>query len=197
MTILDLALTQQAQWSREGLDLNMAVNVSATSLRDESLPGKIAEQLLRHGVPPSRLTIEITESSLMADPGLAIRLLGRLRELGVRISVDDYGTGFASLTYLRELPVDELKLDRSFLVGVPGDARALSIVRSTIELAHALGLRIVTEGVETQEALDLVTALGCDAAQGYFIGRPAPADRPAVPTPRRPPPSTPAARSRS
>jgi diguanylate cyclase (GGDEF)-like protein len=197
MTILDLALTQQAQWSREGLDLNMAVNVSATSLRDEGLPGKIAEQLLRHGVPPSRLTIEITESSLMADPGLAIRLLGRLRELGVLISVDDYGTGFASLTYLRELPVDELKLDRSFLVGVPGDARALSIVRSTIELAHALGLRIVTEGVETQEALDLVTALGCDAAQGYFIGRPAPADRPAVPTPRRPPPSTPVARSRS
>ena len=175
MTILDLALTQQAQWWRDGLDLNVAVNVSATSLRDEGLPGKIAAQLLRHGVPPSRLTIEITESSLMADPDLAIRLLGRLRQLGVLISVDDYGTGFASLTYLRELPVDELKLDRSFLVGVPGDARALSIVRSTIELAHALGLRIVTEGVETQDALDLVTALGCDAAQGYLIGHPVPA----------------------
>jgi diguanylate cyclase (GGDEF)-like protein len=175
MTILDLALTQQAQWCRDGLDLNVAVNVSATSLRDEGLPGKIAAQLLRHGVPPSRLTIEITESSLMADPVLAIRLLGRLRQLGVSISVDDYGTGFASLTYLRELPVDELKLDRSFLVGVPEDVRALSIVRSTIELAHALGLRIVTEGVETQDVLDLVTALGCDAVQGYFIGRPVPA----------------------
>jgi EAL domain-containing protein (putative c-di-GMP-specific phosphodiesterase class I) len=124
-------------------------------------------------VPPSRLTIEITENSLMADPDLAIRLLGRLKQLGVRISVDDYGTGFASLAYLRELPVDELKLDQSFLIGVPGNAKALSIVRSTIELAHALGLQIVTEGVETQDTLELVTALGCDAAQGYFIGRPA------------------------
>jgi diguanylate cyclase (GGDEF)-like protein len=173
MSVLDQALTQQAQWSRDGLDLDVAVNVSATSLRDEALPDKIAALLLRHAVPPPRLTIEITESSLMADPDLAIRLLGHLKQLGVRISVDDYGTGFASLAYLHELPVDELKLDRSFLVGVPGNARALSIVRSTIELAHTLGLRIVTEGVETRDALELVTALGCDAAQGYFIGRPA------------------------
>lgn len=173
MTILDQALTQQAQWSHGGLDLDIAVNVSATSLRDGGLSDKIAALLLRRGVPPSRLTIEITESSLMADPDLAIRLLGRLKQLGVRISVDDYGTGFASLAYLRELPVDELKLDQSFLIGVPGNAKALSIVRSTIELAHALGLQIVTEGVETQDTLELVTALGCDAAQGYFIGRPA------------------------
>jgi len=202
MTILDQALRQQAEWSQGGLDLNIAVNVSATSLRDEGLPDKIAAQLRRRGVPPSRLTVEITESSLMADHDLAIRLLGRIKRLGVRISVDDYGTGFASLAYLRELPVDELKLDRSFLVGVPGDAKALSIVRSTAELAHALGLRIVTEGVETQDALELVTALGCDAAQGYYIGRPAPAAdvsgalaglagpvywNPQVPRPRPPP----------
>src|ERR1017187_4592286 len=173
MTILDQALTQQAQWSHGGLDLDIAVNVSATSLRDGGLSDKIAALLLRRGVPPSRLTIEIPEGSLMADPDLAIRLLGRLKQLGVRISVDDYGTGFASLASLRELPVDELKLDQSFLIGVPGNAKALSIVRSTIELAHALGLQIVTEGVETQDTLELVAALGCDAAQGYFIGRPA------------------------
>ncbi len=175
MNVLDQALAQQAQWSRDGLELDVAVNVSTTNLRDEGLPEKVAELLFRRGVAPSRLTIEITETSLMADPDLAIDVLGRLQQLGAHISVDDYGTGFASLAYLRELPVDELKLDRSFLAGIPGDAKALSIVRSTIELAHTLGLRIVTEGVETQEALDLVTALGCDAAQGYFISRPAPA----------------------
>jgi diguanylate cyclase (GGDEF)-like protein len=175
MNVLDQALAQQAQWSREGLELDIAVNVSATSLRDEGLPDKILSAMLRWGVAPSRLTFEITETSLMADPGRAIEVLDRLQQLGSGVSVDDYGTGFASLAYLRELPVNELKLDRSFLAGIPGDTKALAIVRSTIELAHTLGLRIVTEGVETQDALDLITALGCDAAQGYLIGRPVPA----------------------
>jgi EAL domain-containing protein (putative c-di-GMP-specific phosphodiesterase class I) len=126
-------------------------------------------------VAPSKLTIEITETSLMADPSLAIKILGQLQQLGARVSVDDYGTGFASLAYLRSLPINELKLDRSFLAGIPGDGKTLSIVRATIEVGHALGLRIVTDGVETQDALDLITSLGCDAAQGYFISRPAPA----------------------
>jgi EAL domain-containing protein (putative c-di-GMP-specific phosphodiesterase class I) len=175
MEVLDQALTQQAQWRRDGLDLDVAVNVSATNLRDEGLPGKVKEALRRRGVAPSRLTIEITETSLMADPSLAIKILGKLQQLGARISVDDYGTGFASLAYLRSLPIDELKLDRSFLAGIPGDKKALSIVRSTIDLAHNLGLPIVTEGVETKDALDLITTLGSDAAQGYFISRPAPA----------------------
>jgi diguanylate cyclase (GGDEF)-like protein len=175
MYVLDQAVSQQAHWARDGLELDVAVNVSTTNLRDEGLPDKVNEVLLRRGVAPSRLTVEITETSLMTDPGLAIQVLGRLQQLGAHIAVDDYGTGFASLAYLRELPVDELKLDRSFLAGIPGDAKALAIVRSTIELAHTLGLRIVTEGVETQEALDLITALGCDAAQGYLIGYPAPA----------------------
>jgi diguanylate cyclase (GGDEF)-like protein len=175
MEVLDQALTQQAQWRSNGLDLGVAVNISATNLRDEGLPSKVNEVLLRRGVPPSRLTIEITETSLMADPGLAIKILGKLQQIGARISVDDYGTGYASLAYLRSLPINELKLDRSFLAGIPGDAKALSIVRSTIELAHALGLPIVTEGVETKDALDLITSLGSDAAQGYFISRPAPA----------------------
>jgi EAL domain-containing protein (putative c-di-GMP-specific phosphodiesterase class I) len=175
MEVLDQALAQQARWRRDGLDLDVAVNISATNLRDEGLPGKVKEALLRRGVTPSRLTIEITESSLMADPSLAIKILGKLQQLGARISVDDYGTGFASLAYLRSLPINELKLDRSFLAGIPGDDKALSIVRSTIDLAHALGLPIVTEGVETQDALTLMTCLGSDAAQGYFISRPAPA----------------------
>jgi EAL domain-containing protein (putative c-di-GMP-specific phosphodiesterase class I) len=175
MEVLDQALTQQATWRRDGLDLDVAVNISVTNLRDEGLPGKIEEALRRRGVAPARLTIEITETSLMADPSLAIKILGQLQQLGARVSVDDYGTGFASLAYLRSLPINELKLDRSFLAGIPGDGKALSIVRSTIELAHTLGLRIVTEGVETHDVLDLITSLGSDAAQGYFISRPAPA----------------------
>jgi EAL domain-containing protein (putative c-di-GMP-specific phosphodiesterase class I) len=103
-------------------------------------------------------------------------VLDRLHALGVALSVDDYGTGFSSLAYLRELPVDELKLDRTFLAAAAGDDdRAVAIIRSTIELAHSLGLRIVAEGVETREALDLLSELGCDTAQGYLLGRPAPA----------------------
>jgi diguanylate cyclase (GGDEF)-like protein len=174
MVVLDQALAQQAQWARDGLPLTVAVNLSAVNLRDEHLDSKVAGLLSHHGVAPASLILELTEQSIMADPEQNRGVLERLRSLGVAISIDDYGTGFSSLAYLRELPVSELKLDRTFLAGVPHDARAVAIVRSTVELAHSLGLRMVAEGVESVDALALLGDLGCDIAQGYLLGRPVP-----------------------
>ena len=125
---------------------------------------------------PARVTLEITEDCFIADPEQALLVLERLRALGVELSIDDFGTGFSSLTYIRRLPVSELKLDRTFLTGAPRDKRAVAVIRSTVDLAHSLGLRIVAEGIENLEALALVDDLGCDAAQGYLMGRPVPAE---------------------
>jgi EAL domain-containing protein (putative c-di-GMP-specific phosphodiesterase class I) len=143
---------------------------------DPDLVGNVARSLSRHGVAPARLILEITEDTLMVDSEEARAVLHELRDLGLGLSVDDYGTGFSSLAYLRRLPVSEIKLDRAFLEGAPEDARAVAIIRSTIELAHSLGLPMVAEGIETDEALALVSELGCDEAQGFLLGRPMPAD---------------------
>ena len=154
----------------------MAVNLSPANLTDDELPEKVAAVLVGMGVEPSSVVLEITEDCLM-DADHSRGVLERLHDLGVELSVDDYGTGFSSLAYLRDLPVSELKLDRAFLAAAAGsDGRAVAIIRSTIELAHELDLRIVAEGVETDEGLSLIAELGCDAAQGYLLGRPAPAD---------------------
>jgi diguanylate cyclase len=173
--VLDRSLAQQAAWARAGHDVSVAVNLAAANLRNERLPEEIEVLLAAHGVAASRLTLELTEESVIGDIEQAVRTLDRLRALGVELSVDDFGTGFSSLSYLRQLPVSELKLDRTFLAGVPGDERAIAIVRSTIDLAHSLSLCIVAEGVETLEALTAIAAMGCDAAQGYLLGRPLPA----------------------
>jgi EAL domain-containing protein (putative c-di-GMP-specific phosphodiesterase class I) len=130
----------------------------------------------RMGVNPGDVVLEITEDSLMVDAEQSLDVLERLHAGGVQLSVDDYGTGFSSLAYLRDLPVHELKLDRAFLAAAATDERAVAIIRSTIDLAHALHLRIVAEGVETDANLALISELGCDTAQGYLLGRPAPAD---------------------
>jgi diguanylate cyclase (GGDEF)-like protein len=177
MDVLSQAATQQAEWARAQMDLTVAVNLSPANLTDEELPDKIAAVLDRTGVEPTSVVLEITEDCLM-DADHSRHVLDRLHALGVELSVDDYGTGFSSLAYLRELPVSELKLDRAFLAAAAADhdARAIAIIRSTIDLAHELELRIVAEGVETDDALTLITDLGCDAAQGYLLGRPAPAD---------------------
>jgi diguanylate cyclase (GGDEF)-like protein len=175
IAVLDQALLQQRQWTESGFELGVSINVSAASLRDEELPDKISALVLTHGVDPAHITLEITEDSFIADPEQALVVLDRLRALGVALSIDDFGTGFSSLTYIRRLPVTELKLDRTFLTGAPQDLRAVSIIRSTVDLAHSLGLRIVAEGIENLDALALVDSLGCDAAQGYLMGRPVPA----------------------
>ncbi len=174
MEVLDQALTQQAVWADQNLPLSMAVNLSAANLADTELPEKIAAVLRGRGVRPSSVVLEITEDSLMVDAEQSLEVLERLDALGVELSVDDYGTGFSSLSYLRDLPVQELKLDRAFLAAAFRDDRAVAIIRSTIDLAHALGLRIVAEGVETAEGLSLIAGMGCDVAQGYLLGRPAP-----------------------
>jgi diguanylate cyclase (GGDEF)-like protein len=184
MSVLELAMIQQAEWASDGIKISMAVNLSAANLADEQLPEKINDVFERLNVDPANVVLEITEDSLMVDAEQSLQVLERLHAGGVQLSVDDYGTGFSSLAYLRDLPVNELKLDRAFLAAAADDERAVAIIRSTIDLAHALHLRIVAEGVETPANLELISQLGCDTAQGYLLGRPAPAALlfPAAPT---------------
>jgi diguanylate cyclase (GGDEF)-like protein len=155
-------------------EMTIANNLSPRSLHNPSLPDRVRHVLRKHNVAPGSLVLEITENVIMSDPERSTRCLNELHELGVRISVDDFGTGYSSLSYLRRLPVDELKIDKSFVIGLAsGEDEAL--VRSIIDLAHNLRLRVIAEGVETAEVRDRLCTLGCDAAQGYFIHRPAPA----------------------
>jgi len=174
--VLEIALDQAAVWQTQGQHLTIAVNLSASSLVDAELPDEVFAMLAARGVPPSVLQLEITEEFLMADHDRARSILTRLREGGVQISVDDFGTGYSSLSRLREMPIDELKLDRSFVLPMAGDSRAAALVASTIALAHSLGLRMVAEGVETIVAYSQLKRLGCDQGQGYFMCRPVPAD---------------------
>ncbi|SFF15420.1 putative bifunctional diguanylate cyclase/phosphodiesterase [Blastococcus tunisiensis] len=172
-TVLELALTAAELWW--GTDpVPVSVNLSAANVNDVDLPGKVAAALDRHGLPADALTLELVEDTLMADPERGRQILGELRRLGVRTSIDDYGTGYSSLAYLRHLPADELKLDRSLTADVVGDRRAAAIVRHTVALAHDLGLRLVVEGVEDAASCAALARLGCDVAQGYAIARPMP-----------------------
>jgi diguanylate cyclase (GGDEF)-like protein len=173
--VLETALDQARRWNQEGLSLGLAVNLSVRNLLEPTLVDRVAELITRAGVAPAALTLEITESGVMTDPEAAIAMLWGLRRIGVRLSVDDFGTGYSSLAYLKRLPVDEVKLDKSFVLNMTGDADDAAIVRSTIELAHNLGLQLVAEGVEDQDTLELLAALGCDLVQGYHLARPMPA----------------------
>jgi EAL domain-containing protein (putative c-di-GMP-specific phosphodiesterase class I) len=173
--VLAQALDQVADWHQSGQCLTVAVNLSASSLVDSELPEQVFSMLQARGLLPSALQLEITEDFLMADRDRARAILTRLRQGGVQISIDDYGTGYSSLTYLRELPIDEFKLDRSFILPMAGDPRAAALVASTIDLAHSLGLRMVAEGVETRGVYTELVRLGCDQAQGHFMSRPVPA----------------------
>jgi diguanylate cyclase (GGDEF)-like protein len=170
--VLAGALAQGVRWQHDGLDLSVAVNLSASSLTDADLVANIAAALTTEGFPANRLTLEITESALMADRERALATLRAIRGLGITLSVDDYGTGFSSLTYLRDLPVQELKIDRTFVTHVADDRSDAAIVKSTIDLAHSLGLDVVAEGIEDSRALAMLDQYGCDLAQGYYLGRP-------------------------
>jgi len=172
---LETALRQARAWRRSGRLLGVAVNLSAANLRDPRLTGKILTLLRRYATPPSILRIELTESAIMGDPEHAIDVLARLTGCGVRLSVDDFGTGYSSLAYLKRLPIDELKIDRSFVCDMIGDPTDAAIVASTIDLGHSLGLRVVAEGVEDEETWRRLAELGCDLAQGYYLSRPLPA----------------------
>ncbi|WP_166804524.1 putative bifunctional diguanylate cyclase/phosphodiesterase [Cryobacterium algoritolerans] len=173
--VLGLALDQAGIWQGQGRPLTVAVNLSASSLVDSDLPERVDRMIASRGLPSSTLMVEITEEFLMADRDRAKDILPRLRTNGVRVSVDDFGTGYSSLAYLRELPIDELKLDRSFMLPMLEDARASALVASTIDLAHSLGLTMVAEGVENGSAIDELARFGCDQAQGFHLSRPVPA----------------------
>ncbi len=172
-TVLELALAAAARWWAIGR-VPVSVNLAAANVSDLDLPGKVAAALARHGLPSAALTLELVEDTLMADPERGRQVLASLRRLGVRTSIDDYGTGYSSLSYLRHLPADELKLDRSLTADVADDPRAAAIVEHTVALAHALGLRLVAEGVEDDRTARVLERLGCDVAQGFGIARPMP-----------------------
>jgi diguanylate cyclase (GGDEF)-like protein len=174
--VLAQALDQAAVWASRDQPVSVAVNLSASSIMDSQLPDQVAAMTLARGLSPTVLIVEITEDVLVADRHRARAVLAALRELGVRIAVDDFGKGYSSLSYLRELPIDELKLDKSFILTMMDDARATALVVSTIDLAHSLGLEMTAEGVEDAKALRALTDYGCDLAQGYLMSRPVPAD---------------------
>jgi len=167
------AVAQCGLWRREGLEVRLSINASTRDLQQrEDLAGTLQAALDAHDVPARLICVEITESALMDDPKGAQTTLKQLHDMGITLSIDDYGTGYSSLAYLKELTVNELKIDRSFVVGMQRDAQSLAIVRSTIELGHNLGLQVVAEGVENESDIATLKALGCDAVQGYCVARP-------------------------
>ncbi|OFZ69854.1 MAG: hypothetical protein A2Z01_00230 [Betaproteobacteria bacterium RBG_16_58_11] len=170
--VLDRSLALCCNWLREGRLINLAVNLSARCLQDEALPLEVRKLLDKHAVPPEQLTLEITENVIMNDAKRAHGVLVQLDAMGISISVDDFGTGHSSLAYLKRLPVDELKIDKSFVLEVMNNPNDATIVRATVELGHNLGLRVVAEGVETEAIFNYLKSLNCDVSQGYFHGRP-------------------------
>jgi EAL domain-containing protein (putative c-di-GMP-specific phosphodiesterase class I) len=168
--VLGAAIRQMGEWRRQGLELDLAVNLSAPDILDPDLSDEILRLLRRHQVDSTALLLEITESAVMRDPQVAVRNMQWLRVAGLRFAIDDFGTGHSSLSQLSVLPVDELKIDRSFMS--PADPSAVTIVTSTIELGHSMGLKVVAEGVEEAAAWNLLRRLGCDFAQGYLISPP-------------------------
>jgi EAL domain-containing protein (putative c-di-GMP-specific phosphodiesterase class I) len=170
--VLDVALSDLAAWRSHDPALTTSVNISASDLRDESIVDIVAKALLAHRLPPQALTVEITETAMMRDPEMAQTVMQALADLGVELSVDDYGTGYSSLEYLLKLPVNEIKLDQAFSMNLARGLRPVEIVRSTVLLTHALGLRMVAEGVEDEATLAILRELGSDRVQGWHIGRP-------------------------
>ena len=174
--VLESAIAQCATWRHTGHDMSVAVNLSVRNLLDWDLPDEIERMLLKHGLPSEALVLEITESMIMSDPGRALATVTRLSALGVGLSVDDFGTGYSSLANLKRLPIQELKIDRSFVSPMLVDESDLIIVRSTINLGHDLGLTVIAEGVEDEATLRRLALLGCDLAQGFHLSRPLPGD---------------------
>ena len=173
--VVDQAATIWRQWHDAGLNLKIAVNLSAHDLMDRDLPQHLHAILTRHQVPPGAMVLEITEGATMDDPAHAEHILTRLSELGFLLSIDDFGTGYSSLAYLKTLPVHELKIDKSFVLNMQNDLNDAKIVRSIIDLAHNLGMSVVAEGLESAKSWKLLEGLHCNEAQGFFISPPMPA----------------------
>ena len=174
--LVELALAQSRAWDKAGITVPLAVNVSMRNLLDPRFPQMLEDAMATAGVDAARIKLEITESAVMAEPARVLETMHRLRSAGVRFSIDDFGTGYSSLTYLQRLPVEEIKIDRSFVAGLAKDEGSAAIVRATIELAGNLGLDVVAEGVEDEGTSQILKRLGCSTVQGYHISRPLPVE---------------------
>jgi diguanylate cyclase (GGDEF)-like protein len=171
---LNRAIAQAAAWHRAGCALNLAVNISTEDIGDSRFDSRVASLLSRHQLPPSLLTLELTETGFIEDPKRALLMLDALAALGVSLSIDDFGTGYSSLSHLARMPVDEMKIDRSFVQNLESDPEFATVVRSAIDMGHGLGLKVVAEGIETAAAAARLREFGCDVAQGYYYAKPMP-----------------------
>ncbi len=170
--VLSEACSQLAEWRRAGIDVGVGINISGRELADGSIVDRVAHHLAVHDIPADLLTLEVTETEVMADLLQASRVLDELSALGTRIAIDDYGTGYSSLAYLHRLPVQELKIDRSFVTNLPNELSNGIIVRSSIAMAHSLGLSVVAEGAEDEVTCAMLADAGCDFIQGYYLAKP-------------------------
>lgn len=175
--VMQHVIAQCAAWNAQGLDVGVSLNLSAMDLGSGELPDLLQGYLARYRVDPSHLVLEVTETAVMRDPAYSLEVLKRLKACGVRLAIDDFGTGYSSLSHLKRLPMDELKIDKSFVMGMAADNDDAVIVRSTIELAHNMGLKVVAEGVEDDASLAMLRKFRCDIAQGYLISRPMPLEQ--------------------
>jgi EAL domain-containing protein (putative c-di-GMP-specific phosphodiesterase class I) len=176
--VLEIACAQGAAWTRRfGRRLTIAVNVAARQLADPAFADDASRAVARHRLDPRDLVLELTETALMRSDGPSSRNLTELQELGARLAIDDFGTGYSSLAYLARLPIDVLKIDRSFVQDCDRRGGELRVIETIVRLGHGLGLRVVAEGVEREAQLEQLQAVGCDGIQGYLLGRPAPPDR--------------------
>ena len=174
--VLAQALRQHRVWQDAGMLVPISINVATRCLLDTAFPDRVLALLTENAAAPDQLTLEITESAVITDPVRAADVLSRLRELGVRLSIDDFGTGYSSMTYLQSMPLSELKIDRQFITALDSSRGNEAIVRAILEMAHALDLEVVAEGVEDEATLTALDAMGCDVAQGFYLCRPVPAD---------------------
>ncbi len=170
--VLDAALAQLAAWQRQGIALTMSVNVSPANLVEPDFAERLTAAVARHGVAPGLLELEITESAVLENQAQATAVLRRIADAGIKLAIDDFGTGYSSLSYLQNLPADVVKIDQSFIRNMLADARTDVLVATMIRMSHALGYRVVAEGVETDDVLARVRALACDEVQGYVFARP-------------------------
>jgi EAL domain-containing protein (putative c-di-GMP-specific phosphodiesterase class I) len=174
--VVEAALAQHQRWRHDGLLIPVSVNVGASNVLDPAFPDRVAELMDRYGTAAGQLTIEITESALVDDPTRAAAALRDMRDRGVLLSIDDFGTGYSSMSYLQVMPLDELKIDRQFTTEILSTSRGRPIVTAIVDLAHALGLQVVVEGIEDERTHAMIAEMGCEIAQGYLFCRPLPAD---------------------
>jgi EAL domain-containing protein (putative c-di-GMP-specific phosphodiesterase class I) len=173
--IIDKAAEQCARWLEQGIELSMAVNLSARLVHDPNIPDVVQKALTKYGLDPSYFELEITETAVMLDPARAMDVLNKLDSMGVYLSIDDFGSGYTSLAYLKKLPVDAVKIDRSFVMNMLRDANDALVVHSIIDLAHNMSRSVVAEGVENKKILDELALLSCNTVQGYHFTKPLPA----------------------